>query len=115
MKLTEYYQLLKENEEKIPVIDAITELHPGMGTQLGWSWYEGGMRDTGGWKVENLLLIDLYTLKRQLSIWSSEEETSRKKAIEWANKSQEERQQEIRKAVDNWWKEVQNKMIWGNI
>lgn len=77
MKLTEYYKLLKENEEKLEVIDTITDFHPGMGTEMGWSWYVGGMRDTGEWKTEVLLKIPLYTLKRQLDIWVEEKNTPR--------------------------------------
>ena len=36
------------------LISKITERHPGMWTSTGFSYYVGGMKDTGGWYVDKL-------------------------------------------------------------
>lgn len=66
MRLKSFYKLLKENEEKIEIIDLITQHHPGYGTKWELSWYVGGMQDTGDWYYEKLLAADITTLERLL-------------------------------------------------
>lgn len=43
--------------DKIELIKAITSYHPGYkaGTEREWSYYIGGMTDTGGWRYNKLL------------------------------------------------------------
>jgi hypothetical protein len=108
MKLQNYYQLLKDNEEKIPVIDRITDKHPGIGTELGWSWYTGGMTDTGNWYVEKLLQIPLYTLTRQLEIW----EVKQKEAEEWAEETLKNPKTQ-RELLDEMNKKFERYLFWG--
>jgi hypothetical protein len=42
-------------EEKIKLIDSITERHPHYGVDKGWSWYVGGMKDDGAWYFRKML------------------------------------------------------------
>ena len=41
----------------IELVKKIAQHHPGQepGQKLGWSWYTGGMADTGGWDTLKLL------------------------------------------------------------
>ena len=41
----------------IKLVKAISEHHPGQdpGQNRGWSWYVGGMADTGGWHTLKML------------------------------------------------------------
>lgn len=41
-------------QTKEEIIKAIIKYHPGYGTNLGLSWYVGGMTDTGAWYPERL-------------------------------------------------------------
>jgi hypothetical protein len=78
MKLSEYYQLLKDNEEKIQVIDQIMEFHPSYGGDFGWSTYIGGMADTGRWFPEKMLTVNVAVLKMRLKEWCDERDKPRK-------------------------------------
>ena len=58
--------------EKEEIIKEIMTYHPGHGTDHGWSWYVGGMRDTGDWYSDKLrevreheLEVFLCTLKEE--------------------------------------------------
>lgn len=56
-------------EEKIKIIKEIVKHHPGYGIQRGYSWYVGGMRDTGDWKWDVLVdqpLEDLQSFLEEL-------------------------------------------------
>jgi hypothetical protein len=113
MQLSAYYKLLQENEEKIPLIDRITEYHPAMGTDLGWSYYIGGMRDTGEWYVEKLLLESKERLQGQIQKWQLEEIQLKEMAEKWAKKTLEEQQEEISKQMKKLHWEFERKLIWG--
>lgn len=54
-------------EEKIKIIKQIVKHHPGYGTEKGYSWYEGGMRDTGDWKWEKMIDEPIDKLRSFLS------------------------------------------------
>lgn len=41
-------------EEKVLLINKIAHFHPASGVDRGWSWYVGGMRDTGDWYFRKL-------------------------------------------------------------
>ncbi|MEK6882516.1 MAG: hypothetical protein AABY22_23040, partial [Nanoarchaeota archaeon] len=44
------------SEEKLKIIDSITDRHPGYGIKKGWSWYHGGMEDRGDWYIDKMLI-----------------------------------------------------------
>jgi len=48
----------KMNREQL--IDAICKHHPGKGTTAGYSWYIGGMADTGEWLPEKMRYMHRY-------------------------------------------------------
>ena len=50
-------------EEKIKIIDQIVSRHPGWGTEKGWSWYIGGMSDTGDWYYRKMLDVSIEELQ----------------------------------------------------
>jgi hypothetical protein len=50
-------------EEKIKLIDEIVKRHPSYGTEKGWAWYEGGMRDTGDWEYRKMLNVPIEELQ----------------------------------------------------
>jgi thiamine monophosphate kinase len=70
LKITELYKRLKENEDKLEIIEKIQQLHPGLGTDLKWSYYYGGMADTGDWLIDKLLSIPKNALEIQYQIWT---------------------------------------------
>jgi len=43
------YKLEHVSEEKLTIIDKICKFHPGLGTDIGYSYYIGGMKDSGDW------------------------------------------------------------------
>jgi len=54
-------------EEKIKIIDEICGFHPSAGVDKGWSWYVGGMRDTGEWYFRKMLDEPIEDLKEFLA------------------------------------------------
>jgi hypothetical protein len=42
-------------EEKIKIIDEIIKRHPSYGVDNGWSYYVGGMKDSGDWYFRKML------------------------------------------------------------
>lgn len=42
-------------ENKIKLIDEIVKRHPSYGVEKGWSYYVGGMKDTGDWYFRKML------------------------------------------------------------
>ena len=54
-------------EDKIKVIDEIVKRHPSVGTDRGWSWYVGGMRDTGDWYYRKMLDVPIEELRAFLA------------------------------------------------
>lgn len=52
---------------KIKIIDKIAKRHPSYGTDKGWSWYVGGMRDTGEWNIRKMLDVPKSELKAFLN------------------------------------------------
>lgn len=45
-------------DDKIKIIDLICQRHPSAGVEKGWSYYVGGMRDTGEWYFRKMLDAD---------------------------------------------------------
>jgi hypothetical protein len=41
--------------DQIDLISKVLQLHPGYGTQIGWSYYVGGLGDHGNWHLDILL------------------------------------------------------------
>lgn len=60
MKLSEIVRLA--TPEKVEVIDAIMEIHPGYDTKGLYSDFSGGMGESGGWLIELLVQQDVMTL-----------------------------------------------------
>lgn len=50
-------------KKKIALIDKICEEHPVYGCEKGWSWYHGGMEDTGGWYFRKMLDVPIKELQ----------------------------------------------------
>lgn len=53
-----------EVAEKWRLIQLIRKEHPAYGVEKGYSWYVGGIKDTGGWSIDHMMeqpLADLYT------------------------------------------------------
>lgn len=82
MNASELYELLDQNKEKLPIIDRIMEYHPGKGTDLGWSWYIGGLKDEGDWRLEILLKVPYAYLLFTVDKWDSEREVNEKLSAE---------------------------------
>jgi hypothetical protein len=56
-------------EEKVVLVNKIIRFHPASGVDKGWSWYVGGMRDTGDWYQDKLYVApikDLYLFLNEL-------------------------------------------------
>jgi hypothetical protein len=113
MKLVDYYKLLTNNQEKLSVIDEITEFHPGYGTGLGWSWYVGGMQDSGGWNNEVLLNTPIEFLSTQLNVWKKQKEEANQRKEEWDKKSPEEKVRLTKEQFENFKKEHERNLMWG--
>jgi len=67
-------------EEKIKIIDEIVKRHPSYGIENGWSYYTGGMADTGDWYFRKMLDEPIGTLKSFLDELTSEENMPRKES-----------------------------------
>ena len=82
-------------EEKIAIIKQIVQFHPSMGSNMGYGWYVGGMRDSGGWCWEKMVDEDTHTLRDFLNdLIYKTKEAKAKQEIE-NNKSYREKVQEI--------------------
>lgn len=54
---------MSEIENKIEIIDAISTRHPSIGVEKGWSYYVGGMKDSGDWYFRKMLNVSIEELK----------------------------------------------------
>lgn len=70
ISLRDQLQILESNQDKFDLVESIIKLHPGHGTRLGWSWYIGGMSDTGGWYAFELLLQPIEKLQKCYLEWT---------------------------------------------
>ena len=88
-------------EEKVKVIDQITERHPALGVDKGWSCYTGGMRDSGSWYFRKMLNEPIGVLQSFLN-----------HLIEQENKP---KQPEINQydAMTKFHQEVERRLMWG--
>jgi hypothetical protein len=50
-------------KNKIKIIDEIVKRHPAYGVDKGWSYYVGGMKDTGDWYYRKMIDVPLIELK----------------------------------------------------
>ena len=64
--MTKIDKIYNSFDRKRKLIDEVTNLHPAYGTSRGWSWYVGGMRDTGDWDVKKLLDVTAEELEQFL-------------------------------------------------
>lgn len=63
-------------EEKVKIIDEIVKRHPYYGVKKGWSWYTGGMKDTGEWYFRKMLDVPVSELQEFLDNTIKEEKES---------------------------------------
>lgn len=50
-------------DDKVAIIDEICKFHPIYGVEEGWSYYRGGMMDTGEWFFRKMLYVPGNQLK----------------------------------------------------
>jgi len=50
-------------EEKVLVINKIANFHPACGVDKGWSWYVGGMQDSGDWYKDKMYSVPIEELQ----------------------------------------------------
>ena len=50
-------------KRKLKIIDEIIKLHPSLGVDKGWSYYTGGMKDSGDWYLRKMLDVPIKELK----------------------------------------------------
>ena len=50
-------------KNKLKIIDEIVKLHPSLGVNKGWSYYTGGMKDSGDWYLRKMLDVPIEELK----------------------------------------------------
>lgn len=62
-------------EDKIRLIDEIVKRHPSYGVDKGWSYYVGGMKDTGDWYFRKMLDIPIEELQAFLDSIITDENT----------------------------------------
>lgn len=60
-------------DERYHIVKEIIKRHPAMGVERGWSWYIGGMRDTGAWYVDKMLEVPAFELQAFLTAIVTEE------------------------------------------
>lgn len=88
-------------EEKYELVKLIENFHPGYGTESGFSYYIGGMMDTGGWFTRKLLEAPIEQLEAllkelvQQDAISREQGERRHKELERVNRLSPEEQQEF--------------------
>ncbi len=91
-------------EDKIKIIDSICERHPAYGVDKGWSWYQGGMRDTGAWYFRKMLDVEYSKLNAFLEDIIKQENAPKEVLTE-----QEEKDSKIILTV-----ETAGKSVWWN-
>lgn len=112
-----------EDQEKIDVVKQIIKYHPGYGVERGYSWYVGGMKDTGEWKVETLFsarLVELEIFLNELLEIDRKVEEQRKEQERIANLSKKdqdkilkERWEQEKNMFDQFWNEKTTFLMWG--
>lgn len=65
-------------KEKLTIIDQIIKRHPACGVEKGWSYYVGGMTDSGGWSVRKMLDATIEDLQAFLDTIIAEESKPKK-------------------------------------
>ena len=104
MKLLEIIQTVPP--DKARVIDQVMELHPAYGIEKGWSWYVGGMRDSGEWQLDKLIQADWKELEEFLEYHITKDKETDRKHQEWREKWSKMTTEERRQwQIDNWNKE----------
>ncbi len=60
-------------KKKIKIIDEICKRHPSNGVKKGWSYYVGGMKDSGDWYFRKMLDVPTKELQDFLNSLIEEE------------------------------------------
>ncbi len=58
---------MSNTDEKLIIIDEIVTKHPSYGVDKGWSYYVGGMKDSGDWYFRKMLDVPIEELKSFLN------------------------------------------------
>ena len=96
--------------EKLAIVRKICKLHPGYGTEKKWSWYTGGMTDTGNWYWEKMLdEVPIEELKSFIDKIEEDELKSKLEQERWNKLSPEEQKLE---REENWKKEEHSLIEW---
>lgn len=116
------------------VINEICKSHPGAGVEKGYSWYIGGMADTGEWLPEKMKVIAIRHLD-ELKQFLLQLQQGKKRGNQWNiqnlaeyykidslpepertiafDKRRREFQEKERKAMSDIVKNIENKLMWG--
>lgn len=89
-------------ENKIKIIDEIVKRHPSYGIDIGWSYYVGGMADTGNWYFRKMLDEPVDKLQSFLD-----------KLISIENQPQKEQTESQDELKLKFFKEVERRLLWG--
>lgn len=109
-------------ENKIKLIKEIVKFHPSEGTKIGYSWYTGGMADTGSWYWEKMIdepehklqeFLDRLNLEKS----NNEKEQARRDAIK-AELGEDEYYRRCRiveeNALKDFFKREEMALMWGS-
>lgn len=109
--------------DKIQIIKEIVKHHPGYGTDKGWSWYVGGMKDDGDWKWDILVDQSDYDLQKFLDylldcdkkVKANFEERERIAALpeEERNAIYKKEQEEQKRLIKEWVERQERFLMWG--
>lgn len=79
--------------DKLELIDLITNFHPAsdVGIKKGWSYYVGGMKDSGDWYYKKLMQAPIEVLEQLLS--ELKEEWKPKDPVIYTQEEQEQMKQ----------------------
>jgi hypothetical protein len=89
-------------KKKKKIIDQICKRHPAAGVYKGWSYYIGGMKDTGEWYTRKMLDCPKKELQEFLNKLIEEEKKPRQQASQC---------QKVSTLNNAWYKEEEMKRI----
>lgn len=113
-------------DDKIKIIDLICQRHPSAGVEKGWSYYVGGMRDTGEWYFRKMLdadpqeLLDLLNKmvaeERQPKIELTDEQVEKSKIyIQYESNGNKSWTNQLNKEYwEDYWKKAERDIFFGN-
>lgn len=94
--------------DRIDLIKLITSHHPGQHTESGYSYYTGGMKDSGDWYYQKLFNLTEYELQVLLK-----ECVARENGINEASKADKNDPRTEEEKWKEYWKYYERKMWFG--